>query len=76
MRKVNKQQSFQLLIEERIDAGVSYMDAMVEYMTVHQMEPKQVAKLISPGFLVKITKEAAAINQIKVDDEEGSVLPL
>ena len=76
MRKVNKQQSFQLLIEERIDAGVSYMDAMVEYMVEHQMEPKQVAKLISPGFLIKITKEAAAINQIKTEDEEGSVLPL
>ena len=75
MRKVNKQQSFQLLIEERIDAGVSYMDAMVEYMTVHQMEPKQVAKLISPGFLVKITKEAVANNVIKAE-EEGSVLPL
>ena len=76
MRNVNKQQSFQVLIEERIDAGVSYMDAMVEYMVEHQMEPKQVAKLISPAFLVKITKEAVANNVIKKDDEEGSVLPL
>ena len=76
MRKVNKQQAFQMLIEERMQVGITYVDAMVEYMVEHQMEPKQVAKLISPAFLVKITKEAVANNVIKKDDEEGSVLPL
>lgn len=76
MRKVNKQQTFQLMIEERIQAGISYIDAMTEYMVEHQMEPKQVAKLISPAFLEKVTAEAKANNVIKDDDDEGSVLPL
>jgi hypothetical protein len=76
MRKVNKQQAFQLLIEERMQVGVSYVDAMVEYMVEHQLEPKAVAKLISPAFQLKITKEAVENNQIKDDDEPGSVLPL
>jgi len=52
------------------------MDAMVEYMTEHQLEPKQVAKLISPAFLEKVTKEAVDNNVIKEDEEPGSVLPL
>ena len=64
MRKVNKQQAFQVLIEERMQAGLSYVDCMVEYMTEHQLEPKQVAKLISPAFLEKVTKEAVANNVI------------
>ena len=76
MRKVNKQQAFQVLIEERMQAGLSYLDCMVEYMTEHQLEPKQVAKLISPAFLEKVTKEAVANNVIKDDEEKGSVLPL
>jgi|TARA_B110000495_G_C23027817_1_gene611221 predicted aldo/keto reductase-like oxidoreductase len=76
MRKVNKQQAFQLLIEERIDGGVSYVDAMVEYMVEHQIEPKAVAKLISPAFLVKVSAEAIKNNQIADDEEPGSVLPL
>jgi|MGYP001119966935 hypothetical protein len=76
MRKVNKQQAFQVLIEERMQAGLSYVDCMVEYMTEHQLEPKQVAKLISPAFLEKVTKEAVANNVIKDDEEKGSVLPL
>ena len=76
MRKVNKQQAFQLLIEERMQAGVTYIDAMVEYMTEHQLESKQVAKLISPAFLVKVQAEAVSNNQIKDDDEKGCVLPL
>ena len=56
--------------------GETYVDAMVEYMTEHQLEAKQVAKLISPAFLEKITEEAIANNVIKKDDNEGSVLPL
>tara|TARA_B100000959_G_C14889627_1_gene586116 strand:+ start:340 stop:570 length:231 start_codon:yes stop_codon:yes gene_type:complete len=76
MRKVNKQQAFQVLIEERMQAGLSYVDCMVEYMTEHQLEPKQVAKLISPAFLEKVTKEAVANNVIKDDEEKGSTLPL
>ena len=50
MRKVNKQQAFQVLIEERMQAGLSYVDCMVEYMTEHQLEPKQVAKLLTELF--------------------------
>ena len=76
MKKVNKQQAFQELIEERMQAGITYMDAMVEYMTEHQLEPKQVARLISPAFLEKVTKEAVDNNVIKEDEEPGSVLPL
>jgi len=45
-------------------------------MVEHQLEPKAVAKLISPAFQLKITKEAVENNQIKDDDEPGSVLPL
>ena len=76
MRKVNKQQAFQVLMEERMATGETYVDAMVEYMTEHQLEAKQVAKLISPAFLEKITEEALANNVIKKDNDEGSVLPL
>jgi|TARA_B110001454_G_scaffold216010_1_gene238471 predicted aldo/keto reductase-like oxidoreductase len=76
MRKVNKQQAFQMLIEERMQVGITYVDAMVEYMVEHQLEPKHVAKLISPAFLEKVTKEAVANNVIKDDEEKGSVLPL
>tara|TARA_B100000470_G_C19640278_1_gene323944 strand:- start:56 stop:286 length:231 start_codon:yes stop_codon:yes gene_type:complete len=76
MRKVNKQQAFQVLIEERMQVGITYVDAMVEYMVEHQLEPKHVAKLISPAFLEKVTKEAVANNVIKDDEEKGSVLPL
>ena len=76
MRKVNKQQAFQMLIEERMQVGITYVDAMVEYMVEHEIEPKQVAKLISPAFLEKVTKEAVANNVIKDDEEKGSVLPL
>ena len=53
MKKVNKQQAFQQLMEERIQTGVTYIDAMTEYMVEHQLEAKQVAKLISPAFLEK-----------------------
>ena len=77
MKKVNKQQAFQVLMEERMATGETYVDAMVEYMTEHQLEAKQVAKLISPAFLEKITKEAVRNNVIKKDNnDEGSVLPL
>jgi hypothetical protein len=76
LRKVNKQQAFQVLMEERMAAGETYIDAMVEYMDEHQLEAKQVAKLISPAFLEKITEEALANNVIKKDNNEGSVLPL
>jgi len=76
MRKVNKQQAFQMLIEARMQVGITYVDAMVEYMVEHEIEPKQVAKLISPAFLEKVTKEAVANNVIKDDEEKGSVLPL
>jgi len=76
MRKVNKQQAFQVLMEERMAAGETYIDAMVEYMDEHQLEAKQVAKLISPAFLEKVTEEAIANNVIKKNDNEGSTLPL
>ena len=76
MRKVNKQQAFQVLMEERMEAGATYIDAMTEYMVEHQLEAKQVAKLISPAFLEKITEEAIANNVIKKDNNEGSTLPL
>ena len=76
MKKVNKQQAFQQLMEERIQTGVTYIDAMTEYMVVHQLEAKQVAKLISPAFLEKVTEEAERNNVIKKDDNEGSTLPL
>jgi len=76
MRKVNKQQAFQVLMEERMEAGETYIDAMTEYMVEHQLEAKQVAKLISPAFLEKVTEEAIANNVIKKDNDEGSVLPL
>ena len=76
MRKVNKQQAFQVLMEERMEAGETYIDAMTEYMTEHQLEAKQVAKLISPAFLEKVTEEAIANNVIKKDNNEGSTLPL
>ena len=76
MRKVNKQQAFQVLMEERMASGETYIDAMVEYMDEHQLEAKQVAKLISPAFLEKITKEAVRNNVIKKDNNEGSILPL
>jgi hypothetical protein len=59
-----------------MQAGISYIDAMTEYMVEHEIEPKQVAKLISPAFLEKVTKEAVANNVIKDDEEKGSVLPL
>ena len=76
MRKVNKQQAFQTLMEERMAAGETYIDAMTEYMVEHQLEAKQVAKLISPAFLKKVTEEAVRNNVIKKDNDEGSVLPL
>ena len=76
MRKVNKQQAFQVLMEEKMEAGETYIDAMVEYMDEHQLEAKQVAKLISPAFLEKVTEEAIANNVIKKDNNEGSTLPL
>ena len=76
MRKVNKQQAFQVLMEERMEAGETYIDAMTEYMTEHQLEAKQVAKLISPAFLEKVTEEAERNNVIKKDNNEGSTLPL
>lgn len=76
MKKVNKQQAFQMLMEERMGMGETYIDAMTEYMTEHQLEPKQVAKLISPAFLEKITEEAERNNVIKKDNNEGSTLPL
>ena len=76
MKKVNKQQAFQVLMEERMGMGETYIDAMTEYMTEHQLEPKQVAKLISPAFLEKITEEAERNNVIKKDNNEGSTLPL
>ena len=76
MKKVNKQQAFQMLMEERMGMGETYIDAMTEYMTEHQLEPKQVAKLISPAFLEKITEEAQRNNVIKKDNNEGSTLPL
>ena len=76
MKKVNKQQAFQVLMEERMEAGETYIDAMTEYMTEHQLEAKQVAKLISPAFLEKVTEEAIANNVIKKDNNEGSTLPL
>jgi len=77
MKKVNKQQAFQMLMEERMGMGETYIDAMTEYMTEHQLEPKQVAKLISPGFLEKVTEEAERNNVIKKDNNnEGSTLPL
>ena len=75
MRKVKKQQAFQMLIEEKMQAGVTYMDAMVEYMVEHELEAKQVAKLISPAFQEKIHCEAVNNNLIS-DEEKGSVLPL
>jgi hypothetical protein len=49
---------------------------MTEYMTEHQLEAKQVAKLISPAFLEKVTEEAERNNVIKKSDTEGSTLPL
>ena len=73
---MNKQQAFQVLMEERMEAGETYIDAMTEYMVEHQLEPKQVAKLISPAFLEKVTEEAERNNVIKKDNNEGSVLPL
>jgi hypothetical protein len=73
---VNKQQAFQVLMEERMSAGETYIDAMTEYMVEHQLEAKQVAKLISPAFLEKVTEEAIANNIIKKDNNEGSTLPL
>jgi hypothetical protein len=73
---VNKQQAFQMLMEERMSAGETYIDAMTEYMVEHQLEAKQVAKLISPAFLKKVTEEALANNVIKKDNNEGSTLPL
>ena len=76
MKKVNKQQAFQVLMEERMEAGETYIDAMTEYMTEHQLEAKQVAKLISPAFLEKVTEEAERNNVIKKDNNEGSTLPL
>ncbi len=76
MKKVNKQQAFQVLMEERMSAGETYIDAMTEYMVEHQLEAKQVAKLISPAFLEKVTEEAIANNIIKKDNNEGSTLPL
>jgi hypothetical protein len=76
MRSVNKQQTFQQLMESQINAGTTYVDAMVEYMTENQLEAKQVAKLISPGFLEKVTVECIANNVIKDDGEKGSALPL
>ena len=76
MRKVNKQQAFQMLMEERMEAGETYIDAMTEYMVEHQLEAKQVAKLISPAFLEKVTEEAERNNVIKKNNDEGSVLPL
>ena len=59
-----------------MEAGETYIDAMTEYMVEHQLEPKQVAKLISPAFLEKVTEEAIANNIIKKDNNEGSTLPL
>ena len=76
MKKVTKQQAFQQLMDERIQTGVTYIDAMTEYMVEHQLEAKQVAKLISPAFLEKVTEEAERNNVIKKDDNEGSTLPL
>ena len=76
MKKVNKQQAFQELIEGRMSAGETYVDAMTEYMQEHQLEAKQVAKLISPAFLEKVTEEAERNNLIKKDNNEGSTLPL
>ena len=65
-----------MLMEERMGMGETYIDAMTEYMVEHQLEAKQVAKLISPAFLEKVTEEALANNVIKKDNDEGSVLPL
>jgi hypothetical protein len=77
MKKVNKQQTFQVLMEERMGMGETYIDAMTEYMEEHQLEAKQVAKLISPAFLEKVTEEAERNNVIKKDNnDEGSTLPL
>lgn len=76
MKKVNKQQSFQVLMEERMSMGETYIDAMTEYMEEHQLEPKQMVKLISPAFLEKVTEEAVRNNVIKKNDNEGSTLPL
>ena len=44
MKKVNKQQAFQVLMEERMGMGETYIDAMTEYMQEHQLEPKQMVK--------------------------------
>jgi len=76
MKAANKQQEFQLIIEDKVKDGISsYMDVITEYMVEHDLEPKQISRLISPILEEKIKIEAIKNNLIQ-DDESGSILPL
>ena len=65
LRKVNKQQAFQVLMEERMAAGETYIDAMTEYMVEHQLEAKQVAKLmLNSGIPLMASTKARPLQEL------------
>ncbi len=52
------------------------MDVITEYMEEHELEAKQVKKLISPLLEEKIKKEAVKNRTITDEDYSESKLPL
>ena len=74
-KKASKQQQFQFMIEKMVRGGITYIEAICEYMEENQVEPHHVRKLISPILEEKLLVECTKANLLSKDCDTAT-LPL
>jgi S-adenosylmethionine synthetase len=56
---------FQEKIEEMVDDGLTYIEAIQEYIENNNIEPEAVTSMISPRLMSKLIAEGKRLNLVK-----------
>jgi hypothetical protein len=58
-------EKFALMIEERVVNGLSYIEAIIEFVQLYDVEYSVIKKLISHNISTSLMDEAISLNMIK-----------
>lgn len=63
---------FSMLIEQRVQDGLSYLESLMEFCEKYDLDYIAVKKLLTPNILYSLKKEAIDLNLIKTDCKKPS----
>lgn len=63
---------FSLLLEQRVQDGLSYLESIIEFCEKYDLEHSTIKKLLTPNIISSLKREATDLNLIKTEIKKTS----